>query len=160
MLIEKIAILSDAQAISANDTWSEEFFDMGSADNGYAINGNLYLIIRVNTAPTDTGDTCAIQVQCSATNDGTNLTGTIKNLFTVCDDGLAELAVTDDRLSTAGADVITIPLPYQTDLRYVQLNYLQGTSNGTQTYDAFVGYGPDYHGEQVTESNVGTPAVA
>lgn len=156
-----LGVFSDAQAIAANDTWSANFIDMVQVLNQIGAGPySPFLCIRVAVAPTDAGDTVAIQVQCSATNDATNLNGTIKNLYTICDDALAELALTDTRLATAGAWVIRMPLPYETDLRYVQLNYLQGTSNGTQTYDAWLEPLPDStkgQGYQIIDSPVGNP---
>ena len=157
-IIEKKGVLCDAQAISATNTWSTGFFDMALANNGYGIASNLHLCIRVAVAPTDTADTCAIQVQTSATNDATNLTGTIVNLYTIIDDAAAEYTVSNARFATAGAWVIRMPLPYEWTLRYLQLKFLQTTSNGTQTYDAWVEQAPQDYGTQVIDSPVGTPS--
>ena len=156
---DNLGRLCESQAVAATNTWSTNFIDLVDTVSQVGVGTPVWLNIRVAVAPTDAGDTCAIQAQMSATNDGTNLSGTIKNLFTLCDDALAELAVTDARLTPAGAWTLRMPLPMEATLRYLQLKFIQGTSNGTQTYDAWLSATPpdSDRGVEILVSPVGQP---
>ncbi|MBU2098439.1 MAG: hypothetical protein KKD00_06730 [Gammaproteobacteria bacterium] len=164
---DNLGRLCTAQAISATNTWSTNFIDLVSVFSQVGVGNPVYLCVRCPTATTDAADTIAIQVQNSATNDLTNLNGTIKNLYTICADALAEHAMTDvmdgaDTFGAAGTWIIRMPLPYECDLRYLQLKFIQSTSNGIQYFDAWLQATPPDSsrgkGYETLVSNVGNPA--
>ena len=164
---DNLGRLCEAQAISANDTWSTNFIDLVSVFSQVGVGTPVWLCIRVSTDATEeAADTCAIEVQNGTTNDGTNLTGTIKNLFSICAVTLGEIDLElarsgDKPMSDAGNWVIRIPLPYECDYRYLQLKFLQATSTGIQYYDAWLQATPPDSdrgsGYEVLTSPVGQP---
>ena len=152
-IIEKLAVLSDAQAITS-DTASSNYFDMATAGHGYGISQNLVLCIRTNTAPTDAADTIAIELQTDASSSF-NTGPTV--VFSICLADTTEITVDDERFATAGEWIYRGALPYDLD-RYVRLYYENSTSNGTITLDAWIEQAPQEYGTQVITSPVGTPS--
>ena len=161
---ENLGVFCDAQAISANGTWSTGAIDTGVVKSQLGVGAYApVLCIRTAVAPTQAGDTLAIELRTSATLNidsptAPYLSGTIKNMFTICATALAELSAAEARFATAGAWIIRIPLPYDL-LRYIQLYFLNGTSVGVFTIDGWLedGAPSDFRGSQVLTSPVGNP---
>ena len=156
---------SESQEISAA-AFSSNFIDMAVAVPKIGVGQHApYLCIRTAVAPTDTSDSLSIELLCSATNDGTDLNGTVKSAgmvlagVTNAGSGVNEVIGTDARLLTAGAWIYRGQLPYGVDLRYVQLYYNQTITSGVFTIDAWLSDGPasDFRNSQVLFSDVGQP---
>lgn len=156
---ENLGIFSDAQAIAA-PAYSTNFIDLGVTKPQIGVGQHApWLCIKTNTAPTQAADTLSIELRMSATNDATNLNGTINYvMMPLCGAAGAEVLASDARLATAGAWIFRGQLPYEVNLRYIQLYYNNTTSNGTFTIDAWLEDGPpsDF-GNQVLTSPVGNP---
>ena len=87
----------------------------------------------------------------SATQSGGAINGTIVQILAT-----PVVAQNDARLATAGAFVIRVGLPYEADLRYLDvLAVLSGSA--TITYEARIAEAPSDKHTQVIESNVGNP---
>lgn len=161
---ENLGVFCDAQEISVNGTWSTGAIDTAQAKNNLGVGAHApVLCIRTAIAPTQAGDTLAIELRTSTTLNISSptapyLSGTVKNMFTICATALAELSAAEARFATAGAWIIRIPLPYDL-LRYVQLYFLNGTSVGVFTLDAWLedAVQSDFRGSQVLNSPVGNP---
>ena len=152
-----LGVFSDAQEISAAG-YSTNFIDMAVTTPQIGVGKPLYLCIRTAVAPTEAADTISIELQCSATNDGSNLDGTVKTVMMIADAAGSEITVSDARFATAGAWIYRGTIPYECNLRYVQLYYNNSTSTGTCTYDAWLDDKPQSDfGVQVTDSPVGNP---
>lgn len=156
---DNLGVYSDAQAIT-DAAYSTNFIDHGVTKPQLGVGSKRpVLCIRTNTAPTQAADTLSIELRKSATNDGTNLNGTVTtvNMPLVGAAG-AEVVASDARLATAGAWICRLPLPFELDQRYSQLYYNNTTSNGTFVVDAWLEYEPaSDHGVQVIASPVGNP---
>ncbi len=145
--------------------FSTNFIDLGVTVPKIGVGQHApYLCIRTASAPTDTNDSLSIELLCSATNGGTNLSGTIKSVGmplagVTNNSGVNEILATDERLLTAGSWMVRQQLPYDLDLRYVQLYYNNTISGGRFLFDAWLSDGPasDFRGSQVINSNVGQP---
>lgn len=149
----------DAQAITADDTPSEKTIDMNRAAPQIGVGNAPYLVIRTNTAPTDAGDTLAIEVQQCDDDSNGDPDGSWANVFSplVGANG-AEVVATDSRLATAGEGIYEAPLPYQCNKRHLRLMFRNTTSNGTFTIDAYLSRRPrSALRQQVWASNVGNP---
>ena len=149
---------SDSEVIAAAG-YSENFIDFAKVIPQIGVGKRLMLCIRTDVAPTDGADTLGIECRVSATNDGTDLNGTPKTVFSPLA-GLADIEVveTDARLATAGAWIYRGPLPYGVDLRYGQLYYNNTTSNGQFQISAWLeDRAPSDMDKQVTVSPVGQP---
>ena len=156
---ENLGVFSDAQAVIA-PAYSSNFIDLGITTPQIGVGQNApYLCIRTAVAPTEVADTLSIEVRCSATNSGTTLNGTIKYIFMpLAGAAGAEVLASDAKLATAGAWIYRGQLPYEVDLRYIQLYFNNTVTNGTFTIDAWLSDGPasDF-GKQVLSSPVGNP---
>jgi hypothetical protein len=149
-----LGVFSDAQAITADDTASTNTIDMAVTNPQFGVGHPIYLCIRTNTAPTDTGDTLSIEVQVdSAVAFGSPV---IVFMPLVGANGV-EIAGTDARLLTAGAWIYRGALPYSVKERHIRLMYRNTTSNGTFTIDAWLEDVPQSDRVQVAVSPVGNP---
>ena len=160
-----LGIFSDTQQISAA-AFSSNFLDMAVVKPQLGVGQHSpMLCIRTAVAPTNTSDSLSIEVQVSATNNGSNLSGTIKTVFMAlagvinAGGGVNEVIGTDARLLTAGAWIFRGRLPYEVDQRYIQLYYNQTITNGVFTIDAYLedAAASDFRGSQVIQSPVGQP---
>lgn len=149
---------SDSEVIAAAG-YSENFIDHAKTTPQIGVGKRLMLCIRTDVAPTDAGDSLGIELRASATNDGTDLNGTVKTVFSpLAGNAATEVAATDDRLALAGAWILRIPLPYELDLRYSQLYYNNTTSNGQFQVSAWLeDRAPSDTDKQVVQSPVGQP---
>ncbi len=156
---------STAQVIGAA-AYSEFMIDSAQVNAKLGVNQHApYLCIRTSVAPTVTADSLSIEVRCSATESGGTLAGTIKTAFqplagvSNAGSGVNEVIGTDARLLLAGAWIYQGQLPYQVDLRYIQLYYNQTLTSGDFTIDAWLNDGPAtvFRGSQTLFSNVGNP---
>ena len=159
---EILGVLSDAQAISADDTASTNTIDLGVASPRIGVGQHApYLCIRTAVAPTDTADTLSIELQTDADDGAGAPVGTWTNVAFMPLVGVngAEVAGTDARLLTAGAWIYRGPLPYDITNRHIRLMYRNTTSNGVFTIDAWLSDGPasTFRGSQVLFSTVGQP---
>ena len=147
--------LSAAQAITADDTASDYYVDLGVTTPQVGVYKPKYLCIRTNTAPTQSGDTLSIEVQIDT--ESTFSTPVVVMMPLVGANG-AEIAASDARLSAAGAWVYRGALPYEVNQRYLRLMYRNTTSSGTITLDAWVQEDlPDTNVDQALVSNVSNP---
>ncbi len=146
--------------------FSDNFIDMAVTKPQLGVGQHVpHLCIRTNTAPTDPADSLSIELQASATNNGTDLNGTIKTVMMAlagvanAGSGVNEVIATDARLATAGAWIYRGPLPYGLDLRYVQLYFNNTISGGDFVIDAWLEDVPasDFRGSQKLFSDVGQP---
>lgn len=155
-IVSNLAVLSDAQAITADDTASTNYIDTGVTTPQGQVNGkNAWLCIRTNTAPTDAGDSIGIELQC---DDNSSFTSPKVALALYTETG-SEITVSDGRFDTAGDWVLRCSVPFECNERYWRLMYRNTTSNGTITLDAWVQDVPPERGTQVTTSPVGNPSV-
>lgn len=151
-----IGEFSDAQAIVAAAA-STNYVDLGAARAGLGIGTPVFLCIRVNTAPTQSGDTISIEFQ---QDDNSSFSSPTTVFMPLVGAAGAEVACTDTRLDAAGDWIYRGALPYEVTERYVQLYYNNTTSNGTITLDAFLSLGPETDigaNAQIWVSNVGNP---
>ncbi len=162
---EILGVFSDAQQISA-PAYSSNFIDLGVTVPKIGVGQNSpFLCIRTAVAAGAGTDSFSIEVRCSATNDATNLNGTVKTVFMPlagvanAGGGVNEVLGSDARLAVAGAWVYRGQLPYELDLRYVQLYYNNTVTAGTWSVDAWLSDGPNstFRGSQVLFSTVGNP---
>ena len=153
-----LGVLSDAQAISADDTASESTIDMAVANPQFGVGHPIFLCIRTNTAPTDAADTISIEVQHDVDDGAGAPAGSWAVVFMplVGANG-AEVTATDARLATAGAWIWRGPLPYEVNKRHVRLMFRNTTSNGVFTIDAWLEDVPQSDRAQVAVSPVGNP---
>ena len=156
---DNLATFSDAQAITAA-AYSTNFVDMEVVSPQVGVGGDVWLCIQTVVANTaNPTDTVGIELLCSATNDATNVSGTIRCVMTMGNATTAiEVVQSDGRYTPAGSFVYRGTLPYECNLRYVQLYYNNTTSVGTQSFDAWLQAMPPKsdHG-QVYVSGVGNP---
>ena len=153
---ENLGIFSDAQEISADDTESTNYIDLGVTKPQIGVGQHApWLCIKTNTAPTQAGDTLSIELQNDA--DDAFSDPTVVMMPLVGENG-AEISAADARLATAGAWIFRGQLPYEVDERYLRLMYRNTTSTGVFTIDAWLEDGPpsDF-GVQVLTSPVGNP---
>jgi hypothetical protein len=161
---DNLGVFSDAQSITAAG-YSTKFIDMGVASPKLGVGAHApMLCIKTNTAPTQATDTLSIEVRMSATvtadTDGGTLNGTIKYVFMpLCGAAGAEVLASDARLATAGSWIWRAALPYELNLRYVQLYYNNTVTNGAFVIDAWLedAAPSDFRGSQVLTSPVGNP---
>ncbi len=156
-----------ATLITAGGEYSENFIDLGVTVPKIGVGQHSpYLCIRTAVVPTALTDTLSIELRASATNDGTDLNGTVKTIMMPLADfggdgsaGVNEVLASDARLATAGAWVYRGQLPYEVDLRYIQLYFNQATHAGNISLDAWLSDGPasTFRGSQVINSDVGQP---
>ncbi len=152
-IIEKLAVLSDAQAIDG-DAASENYFDTGETTPD---GSQYFLCIRTNTAPVDSSDTIAIELQ----HDPDSGFGTGPYVaMVICAADTTEITVSDSRFATAGAWIYRATIPMECNTRYWRLYYENTTNTGAITLDAWIEQMPQNHGTQVITSNVGNPSVA
>jgi len=154
-------------AITAGGEYSENFIDLAVAAPKIGVGQHApYLCIRTAAVPTSLTDTLSIELRASATNDGTDLNGTPKTIMMPLADiaggggaGVNEVLASDARLATAGAWVYRGQIPYEVDLRYIQLYFNQATHAGDISLDAWLSDGPasTFRGSQVLTSPVGNP---
>ena len=156
-----------ATLITAGGEYSVNFIDLAQTVPKIGVGQHApYLCIRTAIAPTAPTDTLSIELRVSATNDGTDLNGTVKTVMMPLADialdgaaGVNEVLASDARLATAGAWVYRGQLPYGVNLRYMQLYFNQATHAGDIALDAWLEDAPasDFRGSQVIKSNVGQP---
>lgn len=146
--------------------YSDNFIDLGVTKPRIGVGPHApFLCIRTHTAPTNSSDSLSIELLCSATNGGTDLSGDIKSAgmvlagVTNAGSGVNEVIATDERLSAAGAWIYRGPLPYGVDLRYVQLYFNNTITGGQFVIDAWLEDVPasDFRGSQKLFSDVGQP---
>ena len=146
--------LSDAQAITADDTASTNIIDLAVTVPQVGVGRPIFLCIRTNTAPTNAADTISIELQNDADAAFSNPTV----LMMICGANGAEITVSDARFATAGAWIWRGSLPYEIAERYLRLMYRNTTSNGTITLDAWLSDTPQSDlGRQIYVSPVGNP---
>ena len=160
-----LGVFSDNENIAAA-AYSENFIDLGVTSPKIGVGQHApYLCIRTAVAATST-DSFSIELRASATNDGTDLDGTVKTIMMPlagvanAGSGVNEVLGSDARLSAAGAWIYRGPIPYETDLRYLQLYYNNTITDGNTWYvDAWLSDGPNstFRGSQVLFSTVGQP---
>ena len=146
--------------------FSTNFIDMAVVKPQLGVGQHSpHLCIKTAVAPTDAADSLSIEILCSATNDGSDLNGTVKSVgmalagVTNAGSGVNEVIATDARLATAGEWIHRSPLPYGLDLRYLQLYFNNTISGGAFAIDAWLEDVPasDFRGAQILFSNVGQP---
>ncbi len=152
----------DGQQISADDTASTNTIDLAQASPKIGVGQHApYLVIKTNTAPTDTADTLSIELQTDADDGAGAPVGTWTNVAMMPLVGVngAEVTGTDARLLTAGSNIFIGQLPYTITNRHIRLMFRNTTSNGVFTIDAFLEDGPAsvFRGSQQLFSNVGNP---
>lgn len=157
--------LSTAQVVNA-DVYSEYYIDMAVTIPKLGVGQHApYLCIRTAVIPTDLADSLSIEVRCSGSINAGDLDGAIKTSFMAlagvanAGGGINEVIANDARLATAGAWIFQGPLPYQVNLRYLQLYYNNTIDNGQFVIDAWLNDGPasEFRGSQVIKSTVGQP---
>lgn len=154
--------LVGGQSISSDNTASTNTIDLAQTVPKIGVGQHApYLCIRTNTAPTNTGDTLAIELQSDADDGNGDPAGSWDiQVFSplVGADG-AEIVATDPRLATAGKWIYRGQLPYDLFQRHIRLMFRQSTSNGVFKIDAWLEDGPasDFRGSQVIKSNVSLP---
>lgn len=159
-----------ATLITAGGEYSANFIDLAAAVPKIGVGQHApYLCIRTAVAPTALTDTLSIELRASSGNNGTvldNSEGDLKTIMMPLADiagagaaGVNEVLASDARLATAGAWVFRGQLPYEVDLRYLQLYFNQATHAGNIALDCWLSDGPasDFRGSQVLNSNVGQP---
>lgn len=157
-----LGVFSDVQSISSDNTASTDTIDLAQTVPKIGVGQHSpYLCIRTAVAPTQSGDTLAIELQSDADDGAGAPAGSWDiQVFSplVGADG-AEIAATDPRLATAGAWIYRGQLPYDLFQRHIRLMYRQSTSSGIFKIDAWLEDGPasDFRGSQVIKSNVGQP---
>ncbi len=163
---ENLGVLQLAATVISAARFSTNFIDMAAVKPQLGVGQHApHLCIRTAVAPTDAADSLSIEILNSATNDGTDLDGTVKSVgmalagVTNAGSGVNEVIATDERLATAGEWIYRAPLPYGLDLRYLQLYFNNTISNGQFAIDAWLEDVPasDFRGAQVLFSNVGQP---
>ncbi len=159
---ETLGIFSDAQEISADDTASSNTIDMAQTVPKIGVGQHApYLCIRTAVAPTQTGDTLAIELQSDADDAAGAPAGSwdVQVFSPLIGANGAEIAGTDARLLTAGAWIYRGQLPYDLFQRHIRLMYRNTTSSGVFTIDAWLSDGPasDFRGSQELFSDVGQP---
>ncbi len=146
--------------------FSDNFIDLAQTTPKIGVGQHApYLCIRTNTAPTVSADSLSIELQSSATNNLTDISGSIRTIMMPlagvvnAGSGVNEVIATDERLSTAGAWIFRGQLPYEIKYRYLQLYFNQTITGGTFIIDAWLEDGPasDFRGSQVIHSDVGQP---
>ena len=157
MSLSNLGQFSDAQAIT-EDAASDYYIDLATTRQQIGVGVPIYLCIKTNTAPTQSGDTISIDLQ---NDSGTTFnSSSLRHWLVLCGAEGAELAVTDSRLDAAGDWIYRGTLPYECNLRYVRLYYENTTSTGTITIDAFLSLLPPSDigaSAQVWVSPVGNP---
>ena len=141
-------------AVTAGSTASSNIVDTGRTGDAIPQIGvgqlPLTLVIRTVVAGGGSGNINFI-LRKSATQSGGAINGTIVQILAT-----PVVAQNDARLATAGAFVIRVGLPYEADLRYLDvLAVLSGSA--TITYEARIAEAPSDKHTQVIESNVGNP---
>lgn len=129
--------LSDGQEIT-EAVASTNDIDLATIRQQIGAGVPIYLCIKTNTAPTNSGDSLSIEIQ----NDSTRNFTTPRVWMALGGSAGVELTVTDARLATAGAWIYRCPLPYECSERYLRLYYNNTTSNGTITLDAYLDLKP------------------
>ena len=161
---ENLGVLSDAQAVSADDTASTNTIDLAQPNAPRIGVGDHapYLCIRTAVAPTAvSNDTLSIELQADDDDGSGDPAGTWTHVVMMPLVGVngAEVNQSDARLATAGAWIFRGKLPYDLRFRHLRLMYRNTTSVGVFTIDAYLEDGPasDFRGSQVIKSNVGQP---
>jgi hypothetical protein len=159
---DNLGVLSDAQAISADDTASTNTIDLRQTKPKIGVGQHSpYLCIRTAVAPTDASDTLSIELQTDADDGSGDPAGTWTNVTLMPLVGVngAEVIASDDRLALAGAWIQRVQLPYDIANPHIRLMYRNTTSNGVFTIDAWLEDVPasDFRGAQVLFSDVGQP---
>ncbi len=126
-MIDKQLVLSDAQAVTATAE-STYYVDLSVArDIGKG--KQLYVVIGVQTVMDSSGEAATLTIALQ-TDDNTSFTSAVSVLST---QAYAESVL------TAGRQPIVIPIPPDTDERYLRLYYTVGTENFTTgNIDAFI----------------------
>ncbi|MDD5381857.1 MAG: hypothetical protein PHG53_09525 [Phycisphaerae bacterium] len=157
---ENLGIFQDgATAISAAG-YSTNFIDLGVTTPQIGVGQHSpMLCIKTAAAPTGTADTLSIELRGSATNNATNLSGTIKYYGMLLHGAAgAEVVQTDARLATAGAWIWRGRLPYEIAVRYIQLYFNNTTTVGNFYIDAWLeDEAQSDFNKQVLTSDVGNP---
>ena len=162
---ENLGVLSDAQAIAADDTPSTNTIDLAQPNAPRMGVGEHapYLCIRTNniTNLAVSNDTLSIELQADADDGDGAPVGTWTHVIMMPLVGVngAEVNQSDDRLSAAGAWIFRGKLPYDIPYRHIRLMFRNTTSVGEFAIDAYLEDGPasDFRGSQVIKSNVGQP---
>jgi hypothetical protein len=160
---ENLGVLSDAQAIAADDTASTNTIDLRQTSPKIGVGQHSpYLCIRTAVAPTAvSNDTLSIELQSDADDGSGDPAGTWTHVVFMPLVGVngAEVNQSDARLATAGAWINRIQLPYDLKNPHIRLMYRNTTSVGVFTIDAWLEDVPasDFRGGQVLFSNVGNP---
>ena len=123
------------------------------------------LAIRTVSDAGAASDSLSIEVRVSATNDGTDLNGTVKTVFMPlagvanAGSGVNEVLGSDARLKLAGAWIFRGALPQGVDLRYLQLYFNNTVSASTFKIEAWLEnvVASTFRASQVLFSPVGQP---
>ncbi|HCX88615.1 MAG TPA: hypothetical protein DG761_11375 [Gammaproteobacteria bacterium] len=153
---DNLGRLCESQAISADDTASEDTIDLVDVASQVGVGTPVYLNIRTAVAPTDTADTLSIEVQVDS---AVAFASPKIVLMPLVGANGAEIAGTDARLLTAGAWIYRGALPFETNERHLRLMFRNTTSNGTFTIDAWLSATPpdSDRGVEILTSPVGNP---
>ncbi len=155
-----LGIFQDALTEIDASGLSENMIDLGVTVPKIGVGQHApYLCIRSVTPSTTAADTLSIELQCSATQSGSDLSGTIKTVSMVFSDAVGAQVRADDAELAAGAWLYRGQLPYGVDLRYVQLYFNNSATTGHFHLDAWLSDTPasDFRGSQVIKSDVGQP---
>lgn len=154
MILEQMGMLADAQAIAA-DGYVGYCIDLASAVGDPGVS-EVWLVGSTNVAADHTtGDEqYEFQVRVGTGTDGTDLNA---GVITVLSTGTIE--GDDARVATAGKFWLRCTLPYEANLRYLQLycNVTGTTPTITVDFSLSPSKPPSDDNRQVTNSPVGLP---
>lgn len=155
MILETLGMLCDAVACGDTSGYKGYCLDMASAVGDLGVI-DVWLDLKTNVAADfATGDEYyQFGIVVGTGTDGTDINaGAITVIET------PSIIGSDARLATAGAAILQCTLPYQANLRYLQLYYTQtGTSNAiTIDFNISPTKPPSPYNRQVIESPVGVP---
>lgn len=155
-----LGIFQDAATEITTTGLSENMIDMDQVINKIGVGSHApYLCIRMHITSATDADTLSIELQCSATESGDDLSVSIKTVMIVfCAATGAEIRA-DNARSASGKWLYRAPLPFECDLRYVQLYFNNAGDTGHYHIDAYLSDGPpsDFRGSQKLTSDVGQP---
>ena len=156
MILEQLGKMCDAESLAASDGYIGYCLDLARA-TGYLGNApDVWLVISTNVAAdyTTENETYELQLRKGTGTDGTDINaGAVIVLSTGAMNG------NDARLATAGKYVLRCSLPFEANLRYLQLYYAQTGTTPTWTIDASLSptKPPTDDNIQVTQSPVAVP---
>lgn len=153
---DTIGVFSDTQTINTDEA-SGNTIDMAVTNPQFGVGHPIFLCIRTEVVPTNSGDDLSIELQLDDDSGGSpEGVWDITAFMPLVGATGAEVDSTDARLATAGAWIFRGALPYGINKRHMRL-YYNFTGSGVFIISAWLEDVPQSDRNQVARSNVGNP---